>query len=73
MTQASDDKSFKPIRVERKASMLSASSLIRFICVLLTALLWVVTLMTDPTKGPIAAAAALTAIVALMIALTSFE
>jgi hypothetical protein len=53
--------------------MRSASAFIRLVCVLLTALLWAVTLITDPTKGPITAAAALTAIVALMIALTSFE
>jgi hypothetical protein len=62
-----------PMRVGRNASMMSASRLIRFVCVLLTALLWTVTLVTDPTSGAIAAAAALTAIVALMIALTSFE
>jgi hypothetical protein len=73
LTQARDDERIKPIRVERNASMMPASRLIRFVCVLLTALLWAVTLATDPTKGPITAAAALTAIVALMIALTSFD
>jgi hypothetical protein len=60
----------KPIGVERNAFMRSASRILRFVCVLLTALLWAVTLITDPTAGPIIAAAALTAIVALMIALT---
>jgi hypothetical protein len=53
--------------------MSSAPRLLRFVCVLLTVLLWAVTLITDPTPGPITAAAALTAIVALIIALTSFE
>jgi len=53
--------------------MRSASRVLRFVCVLLTVLLWAVTLLTDPTSGPITAAAALTGIVALMIALTSFE
>jgi len=53
--------------------MKSTLSVLRLVCVLLTAVLWVVTLITDPTPGPITAAAALTAIVALMIALTSFE
>jgi hypothetical protein len=53
--------------------MRSAPGLIRLVCVVLTALLWAVTLITDPTKGPITAAAALTAIVALMMVLTSFE
>jgi hypothetical protein len=62
-----------PMRVGRNASMMSVSRLIRFVCVLLTALLWAVTLTTDPTKGPVAAAAALTAIVALIIALTSLD
>ena len=53
--------------------MRSAAGLIRFVCLVLTALLWAVTLITDPTKGAITAAAALTAIVALMMALTAFE
>jgi hypothetical protein len=52
--------------------MRSASRLIGFICVLLTVTLWAVTIVTDPTPGPIAAAVALTAIVALMIVLTSW-
>ena len=48
-----------------------ASRLLGVVCVLLTIALWPVTIMTDPTPGAIAAAGALTAIVALMIALTS--
>jgi hypothetical protein len=67
------DKRHNPIHVERNISMRSASRLLGFVCVLLTAVLWAVTVMTDPTPGPIAAAAALTVIVAAMIALTSWK
>ena len=38
--------------------MSSAPRLLRVVCVLLTVLLWAVTLITDPTPGPITAAAA---------------
>jgi hypothetical protein len=51
--------------------MKSLSRLLGFVCMFLTVLLWVVTLVTDPTPGPIAAAVALTAIVAVMAALTA--
>lgn len=51
--------------------MWSASKLLGFICAVLTVVLWVVTLATDPTPGPIVAAGALTVIVAVMIALTA--
>jgi hypothetical protein len=49
------------------------SKLFAFACVLLTMVLWIVTLMTDATRGPIVAAAALTAIVAAIIAFTMLE
>jgi hypothetical protein len=51
--------------------MKSASKRLGFICAFLTIVLWAVTLATDPTPGPIVAAGALTAIVAVMIVLTS--
>ena len=50
--------------------MNSAAKAIGFVCVTLTIVLWVVTLMTDPTPGPIGAAIALTAIVAVVGALS---
>jgi hypothetical protein len=53
--------------------MKSASRVVAFVCVLLTVALWAVTIITDPTPGPIAAAGALTGIVALMIVLTSWS
>ena len=53
-------------------AMKLASRLLGFVCVLVTVVLWAVTLMTDPTPGPIAAAGALTAIVAIVIALASW-
>jgi hypothetical protein len=53
--------------------MRSASRLLGFVCVILTAVLWAITIMTDPAPGPIVAAAALTVIVAAMIALTSWK
>jgi hypothetical protein len=53
--------------------MRSASKLLGVTCVLLTVLLWAVTIMTDPAPGPIAAAGALTVIVALMAMLTSWS
>jgi hypothetical protein len=53
--------------------MTSASKVLGCICALLTIVLWAVTLATDPTPGPIVAAGALTAIVAVMIALTSLR
>jgi len=73
LTKAIANKRHEPIRVGPNAIMRSASRVLRFVCLLLAALLWVVTLITDPTPGAITAAAALTAIIALMIALTSFE
>jgi hypothetical protein len=53
--------------------MNSVSKLLRFACVLLTLVLWSVTLGTEPTRGPIVAAAALTVIVAAIIAFTTLE
>jgi hypothetical protein len=58
------------MRGERTAGMNSATKIIGFVCVVLTIILWVVTLTTDPTQGSISAAAALTAIVAAMGALS---
>ncbi len=52
--------------------MRSTSKLLGITCVLLTVLLWAVTIMTDPAPGPIAAAGALTVIVALMAVFTSW-
>jgi hypothetical protein len=46
------------------------SKLLGFICVLLTAILWAVTLMTNATPGSVAAAGSLTAIVGFMIVLS---
>ncbi len=48
-----------------------ASKLLAAVCLLLMITLWAITIATDPTPGPVAAAAALTAIVALMIVVTS--
>ena len=45
--------------------MQQAAKTIGLICVVLTITLWLVTLTTDPTPGPISAAVALTAIVAI--------
>jgi hypothetical protein len=53
--------------------MRSASNFLTLVCVLLTALLWAVTLITDPTPSSMTAAAALTVIVGLMTALTSLR
>jgi hypothetical protein len=44
-----------------------ASKFLAVVCVLLTVVLWAVTMVTDPRPGPIGAAAALTAIVAGMV------
>jgi hypothetical protein len=49
--------------------MHATTKTICYACVALTIIMWVVTLITDPTPGPITAAAALTAIVALMAAI----
>jgi hypothetical protein len=46
--------------------MQQAAKTIGLICVVLTIALWLVTLTTDPTPGPISAAVALTAIVAMI-------
>ena len=46
--------------------MQQAAKTIGLICVVLTIALWLVTLTTDPTPGPISAAVALTAIVAMV-------
>jgi len=46
------------------------SKLLGFVCALLTAILWAVTLLTDITPGAIAAAGSLTAIVGFLIALS---
>lgn len=54
-------------------NMRSASKALGFVCVLLTGILWIVTIMTEPTPSAISAAAALTAIVAAMIAITVWE
>lgn len=51
--------------------MRSVSRLLGVICIVLTAALWAVTIVTDPAPGPIAAALALTAIVAIMAVFTS--
>lgn len=50
-----------------------ASKFLGFTCVVITIVLWAVTMTTDATPGPIGAAAALTAIVAVMILLTLWE
>jgi hypothetical protein len=50
--------------------MRPASIALGFVCVSLTLILWAITLITEPTPGPIGAAASLTVIVALMIVLT---
>jgi hypothetical protein len=47
--------------------MVSASRLLRFVCVLLTIALWAITITTHLTPNSIAAAAALTAIVGLLV------
>ena len=46
--------------------MQQAAKTIGLICLVLTIALWLVTLTTDPTSGPIGAAVALTAIVAIV-------
>jgi hypothetical protein len=43
--------------------MSTPSKLLGFVCVLLTVILWAVTLTTEPTAGSIAAAGSLTGIV----------
>jgi hypothetical protein len=52
------------MRGEWVVGMNSASKIIGAVCVVLTVILWIVTLATDPAPGPIGAAAAMTAIVA---------
>ena len=47
-----------------------AAKVTGFVCVILTIALWAVTLMGDATPGSVAAAIALTAIVALVGALS---
>jgi hypothetical protein len=47
------------------SSMRSASRLIGLVCVMLTIILWAITLTTDPTLGSILNALCLTAIVAI--------
>jgi hypothetical protein len=51
----------------------SASKLLGFVCALLAAVLWTVTILMDPTPGSIGAAAALTAIMALVVVVTTWE
>ena len=46
--------------------MQTGSKTIGLICLVLTIALWLVTLTTDPRLGPISAAVALTAIVAIV-------
>jgi hypothetical protein len=53
-------------------SMSSVSKLLGVVCVLLTAVLWVVTI-ADPGPAPVAAALALTGIVAMMLIFTLSE
>jgi hypothetical protein len=47
------------------------SKLVGIVCVMLTIVLWAVTIVTDLTPGSVAAASALSAIVAMMIVFTS--
>jgi len=54
------------MRGEWVVGMNWASKIIGSVCVVLTVILWIVTLATDPTPGPIGTAAALTAIVAVV-------
>jgi hypothetical protein len=48
------------------AGMNLPSKIIGSVCVVLTVILWIVTLATDPAPGPIGAAAAMTVIVAVV-------
>jgi hypothetical protein len=50
-----------------------ASKLLGVACALLTIILWAVTLVTDPSPGPISAAVALSAIVAVVAILTFWK
>jgi len=50
--------------------MSRASKILGFVCAALTIALWIVTLSSDTTAGAIGAAGALTAIVAIMFALS---
>jgi hypothetical protein len=49
------------------------SKLLGVVCVILTGVLWSITIATDPTADAVGAAAALTAIVAIMIAFVMWE
>jgi len=55
---------------QRMHDMNPASKYLGSVCVLLTVILWAITLTTDTTPSSIAAAGALTGIVGLMIALS---
>jgi hypothetical protein len=51
----------------------SQSKLLGFVCLLLTVVLWIVTILEGPTPSSIGAAAALTAIVALAVVITAWD
>ena len=53
--------------------MHATAKTIGYACAALTIIMWVVTLIRDPTPGPITAAAALTAIVALMATISAWS
>jgi hypothetical protein len=54
------------MRGEWVVGMSLASKIIGSVCVVLTVILWIVTLATEPAPGPISAAVAMTAIVAAL-------
>jgi hypothetical protein len=58
---------------QQTRKMITVSKLLGFACVLLTVVLWAVTLTTDLTPGSIAAAGSLTAIVGIMIVFRLLE